>query len=47
MQKKHTSIRLPESIIESISEQAKKEHRTFSNMLEALLIRQLKKENEK
>lgn len=47
MQKKHTSIRLPTSLLEEISEQAKKEHRTFSNMLEALLIRQLKKENEK
>ena len=47
MKKKHTSIRIPESLIASISEQAKKEHRTFSNMLEALLIRQIEKEQKK
>lgn len=38
------SIRLNETVVNQISERAKNEHRSFSNMIEVILLDWLKKE---
>ncbi|MGL5648801.1 MAG: hypothetical protein ACRDDY_13220 [Clostridium sp.] len=38
MEKKHKTMRLPIDLIEKIEKMAEKEHRTFTNMIEFLLM---------
>jgi predicted DNA-binding protein len=47
MKKKPTSVRLPEDVLNEIKAMAKRENRTYTNMVETILVSKIKEEKKK